>query len=197
NALLHWLALYNSVHVIAINFACTFSLLAIFRMKINPAVHQLKRCISQPLLALYYKRFRQCFYQSFAFFHSVNQMFGPLFLVSLFVFVPANLTFTVWFFSGNLSSTSEFFVAFFICYQLGFIFCVHLILTFCTKLIHRPAKLLIHCLVKNGGNLSLRNRVKLSNDIAALHTTNRYGFTYWHFGLISLAAFAKVSYNLF
>lgn len=190
---------FNICHCFTLGFAFVLTLLKVFFAKMKQLFSVLgdltgKSVSTTKLNLVEFGRYRALYIKTLAFFFSLNRMYGRVFLANLLGLCPSNVIMTLWMILGLVDAENNLFFVFFIVYQYLFIFAIHLLLTFCSKHIHRPVKALIHMLVhttKNGiGNI--RSRIRLSNDIFALHTQNRYGFTYGNFGLISLAAFAKI-----
>ena len=128
------------------------------------------------------------------FFHG-NRHFGRLFLALLLAHCPSNVCFLMWIVHGLVKGFSQIFIASFFFFQTLAIFGVHLMFALCIKVIHKPANDLFHLMAssKTKRNKSLRSKLKLHNMIMAIHTKNRYGFTYANFGLVTLKAFSMVS----
>jgi len=202
-AVLVVLYLLNFVHVSAINFASTAALLTAFYVKICQVDSLLLELFQRKVrfISLDYVHFRREFTRTLVFFLSVNEQYGRLFCCALICWTPLNLFNNVDLIENygsiyrSLSSFKKFFMLIWIIFFGYLIFIVHLLLTYCTKLIHAPSKSLFHILVANQRNLwmSTRTRLRMANQIATLHTNNRYGFTYGDFGLVSLANFGKVN----
>ena len=151
----------------------------------------LRHSIDQSFSSIKYNYCRIELMKIYKIFFAINKMYGRAFLANLLVYCPINVVMSTWIMLGSIQF--NVFVVILIAYQFVFIFMAHLGLAYCTKHFHRPAKLLITLMVGSMPRVAhLRGRLRLSNDIAAIHVHNRYGFTYGNFGLVSLATFMKV-----
>ena len=99
-----------------------------------------------------------------------------------------------WLLEGELSLVAKCCVYFWIIYVCNFLFIIHLQLAYCTKYIHRPAKLLLQYVARHPrpDQMDLHTRMRMVHEIYTLHAKKRYGFTYGHYGLVSMFAFTKV-----
>lgn len=146
-----------------------------------------------------YVEYRRKYAHKLVHFFALNKMYGRVFLAILCGCAPITALMTVWVTLGQVEMEKSFFVLFFVTYGYLAMFVIHLFLTYCSRHIHRPAKSLIRLMVHSQQHRleALRVRQLLAADIAAVHTTNLYGFTYGQFGLISLITFVKVNIILF
>lgn len=196
NGICHWTFLYNLAHVTTLNFACSLSLLMIFYLKAKENFSKLSAFSKEMFQVVVFLAIRKRIVQNLQFFFEINRMYGKTFLVCMVIYCPVNTLFTVWLTHGKVQLQHSFTILFFVIYEFNFLFSIHLLLTYCTRHIHRPAKPYLSLMAENQHRVGLiRTRMKLINDILALSTTHRYGFTYGNFGLISLAAFSKVRYS--
>lgn len=149
-----------------------------------------------------YNHFRANSTKTLLYFFKVNQMYGKLFLGSLLIFGPINLTLSMWLVEGKLEFGTKLILYFWSFYLFIFLFLAHFILAYCAKHINRPRKHLLHIVATNNGTttgskrLKSQVRLRISLHIWALSTKHHYGFTYGTFGLVSMRAFTKVKLDI-
>lgn len=147
-----------------------------------------------------FARFRANFETTLCVFFRLNAMYGRLFLSGLVAMVPISTRMIIWILAGQVSRLNSVFILLYIIHECYCIFGIHLFLALCATTIHRPSSVLMHLMVANQHRVGhLRTRIRLSNMIFALHVpwSSRYGFSYGSVGLVTMAAFVKVSLKYF
>lgn len=132
--------------------------------------------------------------QIFLLFDSMNRIYGDAFLVFLILNCPSSVMFLSMILLGQLCSLlAVYFVLMYFMHQMSCIFGMHLVATQYSHRLHLPSRRLAQLMV---GKVfpSLRTKLKVVHFVLAFHVKKRYGANYGKsLGLISLAAFAKVS----
>ena len=169
-----WLYFFNLSHSFTLLSTLCATLIKIFFIKMQQN-YLLLRKLTQTKHLKGYVWIRTKYIETYVFFFAINQMYGKLILSYLFCFLPINLLMTMWLIHGFVELENNFFMTFFVAYQMVFIFVIHLSLTYCTKIFHKPAKMFIQIMVHSqhqvGHTLA---RCRLANDICAFHTKNRF-----------------------
>lgn len=97
---------------------------------------------------------------------------------------------------GNLEPMNLYFILNVLTGQMILMFGIHLVMAMYGQRIHKPSNLMIHHMVYDkhmNGNDYQRARLRLALCIFAIHTNQKYGFTYGSFGLVTINTLVKVS----
>lgn len=186
-------------HLLFLNFGIAATLLKALFLKWTQ-LYQMINGIAKQTHPLFnskaYCQFRREFVRTLLFFASVNRMYGAMFLAFILVFCPVNCFFSVWIVSGSLDLHAELLMGFFCVHLYALLFAVHLMYARCIELIRRPCRPLMHIMAQKDKQIGLRTRLRLKLQIADLLSRKRYGFTYGHFGLVTMTAFFKVIFEI-
>ncbi|KAI2806751.1 hypothetical protein BLOT_008709 [Blomia tropicalis] len=100
----------------------------------------------------------------------------------------------VWAMIGNLEPMNLYFILNVLTGQMILMFGIHLVMAMYGQRIHKPSNLMIHHMVYDkhmNGNDYQRARLRLALCIFAIHTNQKYGFTYGSFGLVTINTLVK------
>lgn len=121
-----------------------------------------------------------------------NRYLSGIFVLFLVESVPFNCLIIIkFFYSKSLTVRIFTLVVFF--EQSIVIIGIHMVIVHFNMKLTKPSKQMITHYVRNRHILNVKVSVSLCNFIETYHTKNKYGVTYWKFGLISMMTFAKVN----
>lgn len=101
---------YNFNYVNSITFSTLSALLAMYFIKIRQVYLVLNKIMCKKFTTSNYDKYRQYYWQSFAFFMTVRKSYCSLFLTTLFVSVPNNIIMSLWICLGEVSKGNNLFI---------------------------------------------------------------------------------------
>lgn len=192
-----WSYYYNVTHSLSIFFSESLTFVYIFNIKMKLLKEDLRKLSNGQTNPKKYLTYRTSFVKTLLYFFTINQVYGPIFLACFLVVGFLSIMITLYLVVFNRMKFEQFlFLLIVVIYTMLIIFGIHWHLAKCIRCIHRPGwwlfKLMTQINCKTG---LIRVKIKLLIDLLTFNVlqTNRfYGFTYGHFGLISMMAFTKV-----
>lgn len=145
-----------------------------------------------------YTTFKVNFNQTLQFFFLINLSQSWPFLNTLLALCPLTSALWLWIFEKDrekgASVENQIILSLGASYLMILIFVIHLRLATCQKAIHAPGRILIHLSGRKTVLIwNFRLKLKVANDILALHTETQIGFTYGNIGIVSMANFLTVN----
>lgn len=200
NAASFWISLYSLINTSIFSVVLSLVYIKILFIKFRQIYSIIPKMTHLQHGSDSLKLFKVHYIQTLGCFFKGRALFSDLFLSILCLHCPENVWLIMHLIHGGyIPLANRVLVSAVVFYEMLAIFAVHLFYAFTTDVIHKPGTQLHRASARcQKSKFSLLSRLQLNHVVASIHTRNRYGFTYGPFGLVSLAAFSKVSiYQMF
>ena len=124
---------------------------------------------------------------------TINPLMGKIFLLFLIINFPINCFLLMRIIFGNSEFIFKFVIAMICNQQMVVIILLHFIIAKFNGKFLKPNLKTIHIAVHYSKWLTEQMNIKINLFIQAFHTKQRYGITYWKFGIVSFGSYWKVN----